>query len=60
MHERIAARVVGILRQKKIAEGSPAAELYIKRLCNGAPAETWGILREAQEKAKGWDMGTNT
>lgn len=56
MHKKFAERVVKILRDKKIKEGTPAATEYVKRVCHGAEPEVWDILKEAQAKAAGWNM----
>lgn len=56
MHRKLADRAVKILKDKKIREGTPAAEEYIRRLCAGAEPEVWNELREAQKTANGWDM----
>lgn len=58
MHPKLAARAVSILKSKKLAEGTPAATEYVKRLCEGADKEVWETLKAAQAKAAGWDMGT--
>jgi hypothetical protein len=59
VHERFADRIVTILRVKKIEPGPKAAKAYINRVCKGAPPEIWALLKGAQERAKGWDMGLN-
>jgi hypothetical protein len=56
MHPKLAERVIGILRDKKLKEGTPAATEYVKRVCHGADPDVWDILRAAQAKAAGWNM----
>lgn len=59
MHPKMANRAVKILKSKLLAEGTPAATEYIKRLCEGADKSVWDVLKDAQSKAAKWDMGTD-
>ncbi len=57
LHERFSDRIVAILRKVKTEQGPKAAKAYINRVCVGAPPAVWEQLKQAQERAKGWDMG---